>query len=147
MTDQLVTRFNMGQDVPEWLMVAEPEQAGAPKGHFRFCADVDVVDLPNMYLVVPNVAFHPNGGPVIDNVGMAGHRVMAASKPVTLVLGGAVFYGPETTPLFREAEARLREQQERQYLAQAIRQDPGVIVVPDPHRTFWQRVVYAFRGR
>jgi hypothetical protein len=131
---ELVTRMTMGQDVPEWLMVAEPEQPGAPKGHFRFCVDVDVIDTPNYYAVMPNLALY--NGPVIDNSGMMGHRIMAAGKPVFLVATGGAFFDSSTTPQFRE----LEQQQAEMRIVQQLQPQPV-------GWTFWRRVVYALTGR
>lgn len=156
----LVTRMTMGQAVPEWLLTTEPEYPNAHRGHFRFCVDVDVIDTPAYYVVLPNLAFHPPGAPTIDNVGMVGCRILAASKPVVMAVGGAIIYGAETTPHFKALEEQVRlaqaaaQEEAAQYRnAQVVERTdayvhPGpVAFVPDPHPTFWSRLLYVFRGR
>lgn len=84
----VLTRFDQGQPIPEWLLVCEPEQRGAPRDRFHFGSDVYVVDMPEAYLVV---AIQPNIGPLMDLTGTGGHRVYAPGKPVCAVMHLSTF--------------------------------------------------------
>lgn len=131
---EIVTRFPMGTDVPEWLITVEPMGPQARKGNFRFAVDVDVVETADNFIVVPAVY-----GPfahVIDSSGTVGCKMFAPGKVTRLV--------NMMTDLFAEGRAPL-------VALDAPMQAPEihrpVTIYEDPHRTFWQRVVYAFTGR
>ncbi len=120
-----VQHFKMGADIPEWLLSADPVQAGAPKGNFRFACDCNVFEAETYFLV------HPlQGGPYpIDDSGMAAHNVYATSKDVLLVLSQNGFSTLD----------RANWTQHRPGL-----EPVEVVPVPDTHRTFWQRLRYVF---
>lgn len=118
MGNDVIARFRAGDDIPEWLLVREPLQKGAPKGVFRFAADTYVIDLPQHFLWV----LEQEAPRFIDDAGMQAHRVYAASKPVALVhkMSGIM-------PLGQEAWV----------LAGAVAPQ---VPVADPHRGFWARL-------
>lgn len=92
---ELVTPIPMGTAIPDWLLVAEPMQAGAPRGNFRFAIDVHVVDTPEYFVVVPmTLGVHP---PLIDASGTALHRIYAPVKPVHMVDAQQVFFPLEVS--------------------------------------------------
>lgn len=132
-----VTRFAMGSPIPEWLLSADPTQAGAPKGNFRFAVDVDVFETETYYLVLPLA-----GGPYpIDMSGMAGHNVYATAKDVRVALAWGAF-GTLSNQQWVHVPPGVTE------LAQSMQAPPAQLgVSAAPERTFWQRVRYAFTGR
>jgi hypothetical protein len=86
------TRFQIGDDVPSWLIDAEPIHAASIQGKFTFSTPCDVLDLPDYFAVIP-LPYGPIPS-VIDFTG-AGCRVFAASKPVRLVCGQQTFHSAE----------------------------------------------------
>lgn len=80
-----ITQFKAGDAIPEWLIVAEPMQPGAPRGSgLTFSVGVYVVDFPEAYLLV---AIHPYAGSLIEANGMDAHRIYApGDKPVGYVI-------------------------------------------------------------
>lgn len=92
MTDTLTKRlrFARGAAVPEWLLVAEPLVANAPRGNFHFAFETDVFEAPEYFSVVPLV-MGVQGQPAIDIGGTAHHRFYAPGKPVRLTLRDETF--------------------------------------------------------
>lgn len=86
----LVTALPMGSDIPDWLLVAEPMVADAPRGNFRFAGDVHIIDTPDYFVVVPQAL--GNNPPLIDGSGMINHRIYAPGKPVHVVLVQSVTF-------------------------------------------------------
>ena len=92
MTDETVTitrtKFQAGADVPEWIIIAEPIVADAIQGKFTFGVPIDLIDLPDYYLIVPCMY-----GPIpsVINFSGAGCKIMAAAKPVRVVNGMGTF--------------------------------------------------------
>lgn len=82
------TRFQAGDVIPEWIIVAEPVIPNALQGKFTFGCPVDLIDLPDYYLVIPCVY-----GPVPPIVNFSGNdcKIMAAAKPVRVVNGMGTF--------------------------------------------------------
>lgn len=101
MSDPLTTpiRLPMGSAIPEWLLVAEPAQAGAPRGNFRFAVDVDIIETPNYFAVLPIVAPGSQFQGLIDNTGMFGHRCYAPGKPV-ITVNVATTWFPVDVPMW-----------------------------------------------
>lgn len=126
-----ITQYDMGAAVPEWLLVAEPAVAGAPRGHFRFGRDVYVIDLPTHYAVLPAVS---GPGQFLDTTGTEHHNVFASGKPVV--------FATMTTPIFgHEVQGLVFAQQVDEHnrrLAQPV---------ADPHPSFWQRLKFVLLGR
>lgn len=118
---ELVTRLAAGSDVPEWLLATTPTP-GCPRGYLRFAADVEIVDLPDRYLILP-----VHAGRIFDASPDNPHQTHAASKDVLIV---SVLAG------FRSIEPQL-------WAMQA----PAAQPVPDGHRGFWARLRYVLTGR
>lgn len=93
MTDEItITRFQIGAEVPSWMLDQEPIRTQSQRGTFRFTTPCDVIDTPGYYLVLPIVT-----GPlpsIIDFDG-GGVRIFAAGKPVRLVAVQQCFMGQE----------------------------------------------------
>lgn len=148
-----ITTLKMGADVPEWLMALEPHPnvPRSARGNFRFAVDVDVIDLPEFYIVLPRVmgAFTA----MIDTSGTEGCIIQAATKPVQLVMawntvdsmanGSHAWVAGNESPGF--SPHPIGRMNPPAQLAAAPMYEP--IQVPDPHPTFWRRMLYAFRGR
>lgn len=85
--------FNEGDDVPEWLVDAEPRKASAPRPPIRFTCDVAVLDFGDNYFIAP---VRGTPGAVITIDATPGHtlRVFAASKNVRIPTGW-MFMGAE----------------------------------------------------
>lgn len=81
-----VTPMKMGEAIPEWLVTLEPNPANpqaSRRGEFRFAVDVDILDLPDYFLVLPRASTPFLR--LVDADGTEGCILWAASKPVHLV--------------------------------------------------------------
>lgn len=78
----VLTRFDKGQPVPEWLLVCEPITPGSPRGLFVFGTDCYIIDTPEAYLAV---GIQPRVGALVDLTGTLGHRIYAPDKTVCVV--------------------------------------------------------------
>ena len=123
--------FKMGMDIPAWLLSADPVQAHAPRGNFRFACDCDVIETDDYFLVVPL----QTGPYPIDTSNMVAHNVYATSKNVVLVLAQGGF-------------GTLEHAQWTGVLPGL----PGAggpatsVEVKDPHPSFWDRLRYVLKG-
>lgn len=84
MSEAAVTKVRMGQGVPEWLLAIEPMGPQANRGAFRFAVDVDIIDTPDFFVVVPTMAGSYPG--ILDMQDTHGCKVLAASKLVRFAL-------------------------------------------------------------
>lgn len=125
-----VTQFRMGADVPEWLLTLEPRTAQSKKENFRFMVDVDVIETEQVFVVVPRV-FGPYSG-MIDTSGVVDCDMFAPGKPTRMANQLMDVFARGVVPPAP--------------LVQPPPPSPGG-PVRDPHRTFWQRLRYAFTGR
>lgn len=126
-------RLPMGSDIPEWLIVCEPASPKARKGAFRFAVDVEIVEGPDHYLVMP-LGFG-NLPAVIDASGTFECKIYAPTKPVRVAVN-QITYLPEEMAAWAQAMAGS---------AFPIPEVPALIT--DPHRSFWARLRYVFSGR
>ena len=157
---ETVTRYRMGADIPEWLIAVEPNRPESRKGTFRFATDVDVIETENYWLVIQ--IGYESLPEIVDGVGMSGCTIFAASKPVRIIRAFQTvlpmapnvpmyetLYGaplqpkpvPQEPPQSHQFGTGLNGQDRQTFDGLEVRN------VPDPHRTFWQRLLYALRGR
>lgn len=81
-----ITVLAMGSAIPDWLVVADPVEPGAPKGAWRFDCDVVIIELVSDFFVMPIIPLgQMSTCSIMDWTGMAGHNVYAASKPVRVI--------------------------------------------------------------
>ncbi len=87
-----ITRFQIGAAVPEWLIVADPMHAQSRQGTLRFAVACDVLEAPGYFLVVPLAI-----GPIPEIISFDGHlcRIVAAGKPVKVVVANSTYYSAE----------------------------------------------------
>ena len=76
--------FSRGEQVPDWLLAQDPQDAQAVYVPLRFCDNVLVVETEDHYLVVPSGLHLHGGGSVLGAVDMHGKgmTIYASGKPV-----------------------------------------------------------------
>lgn len=76
------TRFKLGDPVPPWLLDTEPMSVDATPGEFIFAVAVDVIDLPDCYIVLPLYL-----GPAPPPLRFTGNgcKIFASAKMVRIV--------------------------------------------------------------
>lgn len=77
---ELVTRLVAGSPVPEWLLSVEPLGEHSYNRAFHFMVEVDIIDLPDCYLVQPRAVGVSGPHVISGEIGFC--RIAAASKPV-----------------------------------------------------------------
>lgn len=126
MTDEItITRFQIGAEVPSWLLDQEPVHSHSQRGTFRFTTPCDVIDTPGYYVILP-IATGPLPS-VIDFDG-GGVRIFAAGKPVRLMYAQQVFLGQEVDG-YAHTLPFLEQRQ------------PVLNPVTPRKRSFWDRVL------
>lgn len=107
-----ITFLPMGSSIPEWLLAADPKQAGAPKGAWRFDCDVQIIELRDDFVVFPVLPFdRPANCHVLDFTGMAEHHVYPPTKPVRVIHMIQTYFPIEYAPQVHAAQERLRAAQ------------------------------------
>ncbi len=134
MVEVTITDFQMGQDVPEWLITFEPMSAAAQRGKVRWGRDMRLVDLPDSYVVWPLVP--EQAGPLIDASGTTHCKVFASSKTVVMSVA-AQWWQPENDPHWRETYL----------LGEASQPMPQAVVRPAQRLTAAERAAEVVRGR
>ena len=134
---ETITQFAMGEAVPEWLITVEPMHPGSHKQNFRFAVDVDVIETPDVFVVVPRM--FGNFLAIIDMSGTHGCHMFAPGKPTRIATGLADIFAPGVTPMVEIGVAVPPP-------SPAV-DNAYVEAVVDPHQTFWARLKYAFLGR
>jgi hypothetical protein len=133
-----ITILPMGSSIPDWLIVADPKVAGAPKGHWRFDVDVSIVELADDFIVFPILTIgEPSTARILDMTGIGPHHIYAATKPVRIVHAFNSFFGLE----YAEAvDAKNREMAERAQanVVATVRTDTHTAPLPVPPKGFWQ---------
>lgn len=81
-----VTRMAAGSEVPEWLIAMEPNNPNAVRGAIRFGIDMNLIELPDMYVLVPCSIWQAPGAQAIYMGGGQGMNTFAPGKPVRVVL-------------------------------------------------------------
>jgi len=131
-----IVSIPMGSPIPDWLLVAEPQVAGAPKGNWRFDCDVVVIELSTDFFVWPIVPLgEPSTCLVLDMTGMLGHNVDAATKPVRVIHQIAHFFPMEYRPAVAAAREALAAR-----MAPPVARGEIVQELPRPglFRRWWQ---------
>lgn len=59
-------QFTSGDDVPSWMLDAEPETPGGPRPTVKFSSDVTVVEHASAYWVLPSRDFRHDSGILIE---------------------------------------------------------------------------------
>ena len=132
---EIITSFAMGDSVPEWLIAVEPMSPGSKRGNFRFAADVDVVETPDVFLVA--IRSLASGYTVLDMGGVQGCRLFAASKPVRIINATIDFLPEGMTPM-----VPINQQAGRDFL-DAV-QPPSVAEAP--RSSYFRRLLAALFG-
>lgn len=159
---ELVTPIRMGGDIPEWLIVAEPLEPGAPRGNFRFSCDVQIVETPDYYVVVPMAL--GNLPPLLDGSGTVNHRIYAPGKPVHIAIAQQVIF-PLSVNAWHSGQPPI-EQPSPTSTADFLKTATAEVAQRDLHRRntnynglevtpaptarkpgFWARMRWAFLGR
>jgi hypothetical protein len=94
MTDEVLTRtrFQAGDKIPPWLLDIEPFDATATRGTLTFGTMVDVIDLPDYFVVMPlGMGELP---PVVFFDGSS-CKVFASAKNVRIPLASTCFVTPD----------------------------------------------------
>src|SRR6516225_3046752 len=86
MTEVDVVKFKMGEVVPEWLIVVEPNPVGGPsnRGTVRFTCDVCCIEQENYYLVWKEEI--ANAASLMHFQDTHNCIIFAATKPVRFVM-------------------------------------------------------------
>lgn len=134
-----VIKLPMGSDVPEWLLMVLPNNSQANPGKFRFAHDVEVIDTPDYYLIVPLVV--GDFGYLFDTGGMINCGVWAAGKMVRIIERQTHLYPVGTSPPVGGPVQRTPIPQ--------LRQEPIIAPVgygPGPNLWRWLRDFFSFAG-
>lgn len=130
---ETITKFAMGDNVPEWLITVEPMHPTSHKENFRFAVDVDVIETPDVFVVVPRLfgSYHA----ILDMSGTHGCKMFAPGKVTRIAVGLSDFFADGVAPMVQ--------------IGAPDKAVPAVQpeTVPDPHPTFWARLLYVLRGR
>lgn len=138
MADLTITRLKMGDAIPEWLLVCEPETPGAQRGNFRFDVDVDVIETPNYLIIFPAFQFGVvQHFKVIDDSGTMNHFVYAPAKPVHIISQSGVILPIEHRP---QVEAWHAQQREAARVIKETVPDGGYVVPPEANTQLSQQV-------
>lgn len=134
---ETVTKFAMGERVPDWLITIEPMNPQSHKENFRFAIDVDVIETDEVFVVIPRT--FSSGHSIIDMSGTHGCKLFAPGKPARVVVSTNDFFAEGVGVLVPIGAA-------------APPPSPAVDnayaeAVADTHRSFWARLKYAFLGR
>jgi len=119
-----ITILQAGSPIPDWLLAADPQHPGAPKGNWRMRLPASVIELQDDFIVFP--ILEPgtlSSMTTFDFDGMAHHHLYAASKPVRVVVTWESYYQIEYT---QAVETKQRELQ-LQALAENARLREAVI--------------------
>lgn len=177
MTNDFVSRFRMGEEIPEWLLTVEPrpDVPTSSRGNFRFAVDADVIDTDAGYVVIPRTPGDFQG--VFDMSGISGCKVFPPGKMVSVALCLQHYFTPETTnawvPMGNNGQLMPPPQAlpmqplgggpaygQNPIIKEHLRREGALFadeverrtlenfkLLPDPHPTFWARLCYAFTGR
>lgn len=87
------TRFHAGDKIPSWLLDIEPNNPQAVKGVLRFGTEVDVIETPNSFSVLPTA--YGDIPPIVQFEGGAGCNLFASAKPVRVPLAMMTLITPD----------------------------------------------------
>lgn len=114
-----ITAIPMGSPIPDWLVVADPLQAGAPKGNWRFDCDVIVIELATDIFVFPIIEPGVTSTcSVMDWSGMQAHRVYASAKTIRVI--------HQFNSIFPIEYAAAVDEQRERLVAEALNRKPEV---------------------
>lgn len=137
-----ISILRMGSPIPDWLLVADPQVAGAPKGNWRFDVDVSIVELADDFIVFPILPFgEPSSARILDMIGIDKHHIYAAAKPVRVIHMVNTFFPFEYAAA---VQAKQMEVAQQEYLRRAaaeicdITADLKTLRTPRPG--FWARL-------
>lgn len=142
-----ISILRMGSPIPDWLLVADPQVAGAPKGNWRFDVDVSIVELADDFIVFPILPFgEPSSARILDMTDIGPHHIYAATKPVRVIHMVNTFF-----PLEYAAAVAAHQQQAAQRAAAAATMistanPPPQMPAPDRRPGLLQRLKAALFG-
>lgn len=133
---ETVTKFATGERVPDWLITIEPMSPQSHKENFRFAIDVDVIETDEVFVVVPRT--FGSGHSIIDMSGTSGCKLFAPGKPTRVVVSTNDFFAEGVGVLVQIGAATPPP-------SPAV-DNAYVEAATDPHRSFWARLKYIFKG-
>lgn len=149
-----ISILRMGSPIPDWLLVADPQVAGAPKGNWRFDVDVSIVELTDDIIVFPVLPFgEPSSARILDMTGIGPHHIYAATKPVRIIHMVNTFFPFEYTAAVAAKQMEVAQRAAAGATVISTRTDTHTVSMPvlhgsgwSPPRGFWARLKAALFG-